>query len=168
MNRIVNPNVFNNAYTLLGTQPPQLDLFLLASTQIGVEEVPGIKNNPIIMDYFADIGHEWVQCDELAWCSAFVNWVAKNCGYIYTGKLNARSWLEIGSEVQYPLPGDIVVLYRNGKDSIYGHVGFYAGKTDSWIMVLGGNQSNKVCIKQYHIERLLSYRRLTLNTESDG
>lgn len=163
MNKILKSyQNFTKDFKFVGNQPPQLDCFLLASTQIGVLEVPGIRNNPIIMDYFSGSGHDWVQDDELAWCGAFVNWVAKTLGYIYTGKLNARSWLDIGTEVEYPMPGDVVVLWRIEEDGPYGHVGFFVYETDELVYILGGNQDNSVCIKPYLRSRLLSIRRLTL------
>ena len=67
----------------------------LALTQIGIAEIPGKQHNPAILKYFKEIGHEWVDNDETAWCSAFVNWCCKMTGYEYTGKLNARSWLDL-------------------------------------------------------------------------
>jgi uncharacterized protein (TIGR02594 family) len=132
----------------------------LALSQYGISEVAGDKHNQIILNYFNEIGHTWVTTDETAWCSAFMNWIAMNCNKERSEKLNARSWLKIGAEVQNPGIGDVVVFWRESKDSWKGHVGMFINEVDGWIFTLGGNQNNQVCIKAYPKSRLLGYRRL--------
>jgi len=132
----------------------------IAFSEYGVKEYPGEKHNPKVLKYFTGIGCIWVKDDETAWCSAFVNWVCKGAGLEYSGKLNARSWLDVGENIQYPQLGDIVVLWRENKNSWKGHVGFYINETTKHIYILGGNQNNQVCIMAYNKNRLLSYRRL--------
>ena len=135
-------------------------MFMQALTQFGVKEIVGDKHNDQVLDYFKVAGHEWVKNDELAWCSAFINWCAIKSGFEYTGELNARSWLLVGEKVDVPTISDIVILWRKSKDSIYGHVGFYVNETDTHINILGGNQSNKVKISAYPKTQLLEYRRV--------
>lgn len=135
-------------------------LILKALEEYGVTEIVGSKDNPRILEYFKVSGNEWADNDEYAWCSAFVNWVAIKCGYEATKKLNARSWLDVGSEITKPIIGDIVVLWRKDKEGPYGHVGFYINSDDKYIYILGGNQSNQVNIAAYTKDRLLGYRRL--------
>jgi len=132
-----------------------------ALTQYGVKEILGKKNNPQIIKYFneTDLNIKNLS-DETAWCSAFVNWVAKTSGYVYSGQLTARSWLKIGESIENPKPGDVVVLWRESPGSWKGHVGFYVRETRRYVYVLGGNQKNMVCIKAYPKSRLLDYRRL--------
>ena len=89
-----------------------VDLLTKALSQYGVKEIKGEKHNEQIVKYFHEIGHEWVQDDETAWCSAFMNWVAKTQGYEYSGKLNARSWLDVGANIKSPQVGDVVVFWR--------------------------------------------------------
>jgi uncharacterized protein (TIGR02594 family) len=141
------------------------DLILKAISQYGIEEIAEKVNDPNIIDYFKVSGHSWVKDDDTySWCSAFVNWVARKCGYESTGTLLARDWLKVGIPVDKPEQGDIVVFWRVKKDSIYGHVGFYIGEVTSLggrhIYVLGGNQSNMVKISTYPKDRILGYRRL--------
>ncbi len=132
-----------------------------ALSQYDIKEIPGVDNNPEIMKYFDEIGVEWVQSEETAWCSAFINWCAKKSGKKYTGKLNARSWLDVGEPIEgFHGIGDIVVFWREDINSWKGHVGFFIRETKDIIYVLGGNQDNKVCIKPYPRSRLLGYRRL--------
>jgi len=137
-----------------------VDLLLKALSQVGVTEIVGESDNPRILDYFEKSGHSWVKNDELAWCSAFINWVAKLTGYEYTKRLNARSWLDVGEEIQDPHIGDLVIFWRKSKSSVYGHVGLFISQEGQYIHVLGGNQSNRVRISKYSKSQLLGYRRL--------
>lgn len=132
-----------------------------ALSQIGIKEIVGMHHNPEVLKYFKEIGHSWVKDDETAWCSAFANWICKKAGLPYTGKLNARSWLEIGQRVSEPKLGDVVVFWRDNPSSWKGHVAFFVRETKNWVYVLGGNQKNQVKISAYPKRRLLQYRRLT-------
>lgn len=127
----------------------------------GTEEKPGPEeNNQEILEMFHYIGQNWVKNDETAWCSAFVNMIAKFSEYEFTGKLNARSWMEIGEPTANPKLGTIVVFWRESKKSWKGHVGFYAGENETHVFCLGGNQSNMVKISPYPKSRVLGYRNL--------
>ena len=134
----------------------------VAMSQYGVQEWDGIKDNPEVMKYFHDIGHEWVKHDETAWCAAFVNWVAKVAGFVGTGKLNARSFLDVGKDIplEEALGGDVVVLWRDTPTSRLGHVGFLANIDKHYVYLLGGNQGNQINITRYPIARILGVRRL--------
>lgn len=132
-----------------------------ALSQIGVKEYVGNEDNPEVLKYFNEIGFDGSKLkDETAWCSAFVNWVAKVSGCEYSGKLNARSWLEYGEQVVNPQVGDIVILWRESKYTWKGHVGFFIRESNDHIYILGGNQQNEVNILPYKKSRLLQYRRL--------
>ena len=139
-------------------------IMLVAMSQIGVRETTGEDHNPEVLKYFNDTGHSWVKDDETAWCSAFMNWVAKYALCESSGKLNARSWLTVGEWVMPDkyIEGDVCVFWRESPDSWKGHVGIYFGEDDHMIYVLGGNQGNTVCIKPYPKSRLLSVRRLSV------
>lgn len=132
----------------------------LALSQVGVKEIIGLHHNATIIKYFDEIGHSWVDDDETAWCSAFVNWVCFKSNMSMSGKLNARSWLTVGEGVTNPQVGDIVVFWRVSKTDWRGHVGFFISQRNGVIYTLGGNQSNQVCIRAYNEKRLLQYRRL--------
>jgi len=134
----------------------------LALSQYGTKEIVGAKDNPEVLKYFKNLGFDASSLkDETAWCSAFVNWVCRESGLEFTGKLNARSWTNVGHEVVEPKLGDIVIFWRESPDSWKGHVAFYINDDDKYIYVLGGNQSNQVNIKPYVKRRLLAYIRLS-------
>lgn len=133
----------------------------IALGEYGVKEIKGEKHNPTVVNYFKDIGFSGIRNDETAWCSCFINWVAMKSGKERSKKLNARSWLNIGEEMTKPMLGDVVIFWRGSRDSWKGHVGLYVNEDGDNINVLGGNQSNSVCIKPYPKNRILSIRRLS-------
>lgn len=133
----------------------------IALSQYGIKETPGKEDNPEVLKYFNEIGFDGEKLkDETAWCSAFINWVAKKSNRKYSKKLNARSWLKVGSVTSFPQVGDVVVFWRESINSWKGHVGLYIREDEKNIWVLGGNQKNQVSIAPYPKSRLLGYRRI--------
>ena len=131
----------------------------LARSEIGTKEIKGGKDNPLIVQYFDDVGHGWIDDDETAWCAAFVGSCLERSGFASSKQVNARSYLPWGKKVNAPRTGDIVIFWRESPTSWKGHVGFYVGEDGPHIDVLGGNQSNEVNITKYSKSRLLGYRR---------
>lgn len=139
----------------------------IALSQYGLKEASGKEDNPAIIEMFNALGFDGKTLkDETAWCSAFVNWCCKVSGLPFTGKLNARSWLEWGVDVTDPELGDIVIYWRGSPDGWQGHVGFYITERAGWIYTLGGNQGNQVQISAYPASRLLGYRRFKKSISS--
>lgn len=138
-----------------------MNIIQTALSQYGVKETVGSKDHPQIINYFTSLGFDGNKLhDETAWCSAYANWVAKTAGYEFSGQLTARSWLTVGVSTATPEIGDVVVLWRASPKSWKGHVGFFIKETKRYVYVLGGNQSNKVCIKAYPKNRVLDYKKL--------
>lgn len=97
---------------------------------------------------------------DTAWCAGFVNAVLNEAGQETTRSLKARDFMNWGEAVDDPQEGDVVVLWRESRDSWKGHVGFFSGYDDNGdIKVLGGNQGDSVSIKSYSKNRLLGFRR---------
>lgn len=136
------------------------ELLKIAFSQYGVREIYGVENNAIILNYFKDIGKDFIKDDETAWCSAFINWCALKAGLERSGELTARSWLNIGEKIKNPVLGDVVIFWRESKNSWKGHVGLFINEDERYIWTLGGNQGNMVKITPYDKERVLGYRRL--------
>jgi uncharacterized protein (TIGR02594 family) len=138
------------------------ELLLEALKHYGIREVAGPESNPLILKIFSDIGYSWVKDDSTtAWCSAAMNYFCKKLGYERSGKLTARSWLNVGDAVTEPELGDVIVLWRVRRDSWEGHVGFYIAEDDEFYFILGGNQDNSFNITPYLKTRLLGFRRLS-------
>lgn len=137
-------------------------LLKIAFAELGTEEIVGDEHNPEVLKYAKETGIKGITSDEIAWCSTFVNWVAWKAGLQFSGKANARSWLNIGTKVTNPEPGDVVVFWRESPQSWKGHVGFFLGvSTDKKrVYCLGGNQGNRVSVSAYRLNTVLSYQRL--------
>lgn len=138
-------------------------LIKTAVKELGQKEVTGSAHNDRIVKYAEESGITGISTDEVPWCSTFVNWVAFKSGLKRTNKANARSWLNIGLNVdQHPEPGDIVIFWRENPQSWKGHVGFFFGfsKNGTRVYCLGGNQGNQVSISAYPADTVLGFRRL--------
>lgn len=144
------------------------DILKVAFGQLGVEEIPGQANNPQIVRYAEETNINGITDDEVPWCSTFVNWCAKQAGLQYSGKPNARSWLNVGTKVSVPEPGDVVVFWRGNPQSWEGHVALFLGFSEDLtrVFVIGGNQGNRVSVSAYRKETVLSFQRLTEKKQS--
>ncbi|WP_086476316.1 C40 family peptidase [Arenibacter amylolyticus] len=138
------------------------NLIEILSQEIGVKEIKGAKANTQILKYAKDCGFKEYTSDETAWCSLFANWVALQAGLERSKRLDARSWLNVGTPIDNPEPGDVVVFWRESRNSWKGHVGFYTGFSHDKqrVYCLGGNQGNQVSLSAYPAERILQFRRL--------
>jgi uncharacterized protein (TIGR02594 family) len=135
-----------------------------ALKHIGLKEIPGAEHNPKIVQWFADVGHAWVQDDETAYCAAYVGAMLLAVGLPSTKALNARSYMTWGEEValEDAKRGDIVVLWREAVTSWKGHVAFFNRIDGGKVYLLGANQNNAVNITGYDKSRVLSVRRMVL------
>lgn len=137
-------------------------LLKIAFNELGTEEIEGEEHNPEVLKYAQETKIDGITSDEIPWCSTFVNWVAWKAGLQYSGKANARSWLNIGRQVTSPEPGDIVVFWRESPQSWKGHVGVFLGLSPDRkrVYCLGGNQGNRVSVSAYRQNTVLAYQRL--------
>jgi uncharacterized protein (TIGR02594 family) len=152
-------DVYEDFYVELNTKlnPLQAGLLYYGETE---KTVTGVNNSTILT--MLQEFESWVTDTDTPWCSAYMNYVHAKTGYEYTGKLNARSWLNVGLPVMSPEMGDVVVLWRSSPNSWKGHVGMFIRYSidRKYIYLLGGNQGNKVSINRYSINRVLGYRKL--------
>lgn len=134
--------------------------FDIARSYIGTTEGPGPADNPIIMEMYASVGHDWVEHDRVAWCAAFVGHCLERAGIRSTRKLTARSYLDWGVPVDVAdaQQGDIGVIPR-GSSRWQGHVFFIDRIEGQWVWGLGGNQDDAVNVKRYPVAKLLGVRR---------
>ena len=134
--------------------------FDIARSYIGTTEGLGPADNPVIMEMYASVGHDWVEHDSVAWCAAFVGHCLERAGIRSTRKLTARSYLDWGVpvEVAEAQQGDIGVIPR-GSSRWQGHVFFIDRIEGQWVWGLGGNQDDAVNVKRYPVAKLLGVRR---------
>lgn len=136
----------------------------LAQRYVGIKELATAeKNHPLIQWWLSLCGFSMDTPDEVPWCSAFVNGIAWELRLPRSKSAAARSWLNVGLPVlkrDAVVGFDVVVLWRGTIDAATGHVGFFMGWQDGQVQLLGGNQSNGVCIQGFPEERILGIRRL--------
>ena len=136
----------------------------------GIEEDLSPRNNPRIMAWADEIGGNVDQvyvADAVPWCGLFMAIVAKRASkQVVKDPLWALNWGTFGKYTEIPMLGDVLVFNRitpDGKKA--GHVGLYVGESDTHFWVLGGNQSDCVCIKAIEKQRLYVCRRPNYNSQ---
>lgn len=120
----------------------------------GLAEIPGLRHNATILRWLQQL-KAWWQDDETPWCGVFVAHCIDQAGLpLPKFWMRAKAWADWGSRLAAPVPGCIVVFDRKGG----GHVGFVVGRTaNGLLMVLGGNQGNRVSIAPFELCRVLAY-----------
>lgn len=136
---------------------------------VGIKEVAGQKDSHFVMSWLT-LDQSWPGHDEVAWCSAFVNYVAWLLRLPRSKSLAARSWLAVGLPIKLEEARagfDVVVLTRAGAVNdptvldAPGHVGFFGGVEGDNVLVLGGNQNNAVSLQHFKASNVLGVRRLS-------
>lgn len=145
-----------HAYAWLEKEPGPL-MLLEALKLFGTVEVPGAKSNPTILGWAAELGlGKTYSSDDIPWCGLFVGVVAKRAGKaIPDTPLWALAWRGFGHAVAAPMLGDVCVKTRAGG----GHVAIYVGEDATHYHLLGGNQSDQVCIRRFSKDIGWTFRR---------
>ena len=150
-----------NWLTTIGVLPR---LVQAAIEYIGLKEVPGQKNNPVIMQMAEAVGvADIYKNDDTSWCALFISFLCKKTNkplpltkdkYDY---IRAAWFLKYGNPVRSgdEKLGDILVFQRTGGN----HVGIYIAESKDTFYVLGGNQGNSVSIAEISKFRLREARR---------
>lgn len=127
-----------------------------AREELGQAEIPGAQHSSRVLEYFAKAGRPDIGDDETAWCSAFACFAFEMEDIPSARTLWARNWAKWGIPLRAPQIGAVCVFTRGEG----GHVGFFAGYSNDGrhMLILGGNQSNKVCYAWYPVDRLIAVR----------
>jgi len=135
-------------------------LLVEAYKLIGIKEVPGQADNIEILQWAETVGLEKTyRKDDIPWCGLFVAYVCHEADLqIVANPLWARNWVNFGVGQKVAMLGDILVFVRDGG----GHVGIYVGEDKTAYHVLGGNQSDMVCVTRIRKERCIAIRRTSL------
>lgn len=127
----------------------------LARSYIGVAEIKGPQHNPKILELWKAAKLGGIKNDEIPWCAGFVGGILEMAGIQSTRADSARSYLNWGFHIGGPLVGCVVVFERGASS---GHVGFVVGRVGNNLVVLGGNQGDKVSIAPFDPARVIGYR----------
>lgn len=129
-----------------------------AKKEMGISEIAGKIHNARILQYHSHTtlsAHD----DETPWCASFICCMLEETGFNSTKSAAAKSYLNYGDICEIPEEGCIVVLRRYSTENPNAaHVGFFDHQDDDYVYVLGGNQSNKVCIQKFPKKSVLAYR----------
>jgi len=130
----------------------------------GVCEVPGPKSNKLIQGWIKEAA-TWLDDDDskTPWCGCFRGDIGFETGTgVPAAHYRARNWLQWGIEINVKKPelwqqGDTLIMERSGG----AHVTLLDSLTSGKVFAncLGGNQSDKVCIAAYGINRIIGIRR---------
>lgn len=136
---------------------PMLPWFEEAKHLVGTKEFLGSKNNPDILDWAKDLDIHY-SGDDVPWCGLFVaHCVGATLPQeaLPANPLGARQWERFGDSTQ-PCVGAVMVFWRISRQSGKGHVGLYVGEDDEAYQILGGNQSDSVCLAWINKSRFVS------------
>lgn len=127
----------------------------IAKRYVGLAEIPGKQHNPTIARWLRELKAWWTD-DETPWCGTFVAAVMREAGHpLPKAWYRAKAWLDWGIKLEKPTFGCIVVFDRKGG----GHVGFVVGEDQRRrLLVLGGNQGNRVSVAPFELSRVAGYR----------
>ena len=138
----------------MAKQSTDLPWIVEARRYVGMTEIPGKQHNPTIQNWLRTL-KAWWSDDETPWCGTFVAYCCRVAGRtVPKDWFRALAWAEAGERLTAPAYGCIAVFNRAGG----GHVGFVVGRDrDGNLMILGGNQGNKVSIARFAKDRVVAY-----------
>jgi uncharacterized protein (TIGR02594 family) len=145
----------------LPTAGSLLPWFEEAKNLMGTKEILGRASNPVILDWAKTLDIDYAG-DDVPWCGLFVaHCIGSTLPHemLPGNPLGARQWEKFGDRTSPPL-GAIMVFWRESPASGKGHVGFYVGQdeNETAYQIVGGNQSNMVCLTWLAKDRLRGAR----------
>jgi uncharacterized protein (TIGR02594 family) len=112
------------------------------------------KHNPRIGEYLKSIPGNDAATDQDDWASAFVEWSLNHVGISGPKSQSSRAWATWGREVKRPELGAIAVFNFQGTE----HVGFVLGETADSLIIVGGNEVDRVEARRYYKRDKVTYR----------
>lgn len=135
----------------------ELPWIAAARAQLGVREIKGMAHNPVIVGFWKLARLGGIKNDEVPWCAGFVGAMLEACHIRSARSDSSRAYLKWGEPIDSPEYGCVVVFRRPGG----GHVGFCVGIDQGGrLLILGGNQGDRVSILPFGRERVAGFRRV--------
>lgn len=143
----------------------------IGELKAGAGEVGGDNRGPWVKKYLAPAG----LAEGESWCASFVSWCyMQACGgdkhampFAYCPgarnlleEFKVKGWASAPNSGYQPLPGDIVVWWRESLGSWKGHAGFVYQLKDGYLYTIEGNKSSNVQGFSYvfsRMEKLLGF-----------
>ncbi len=130
----------------------------------GTIEAPGAADNEQIIEWAQEVGGRVVdlyKADSIPWCGLWMAVIAHRAGKpLPVDPLWALNWGTFGVAVEKPMLGDVITFARKTPDGKRaGHVAMYIGEDFESYHILGGNQSDKVCIMRKKKVDAYAFRR---------
>jgi uncharacterized protein (TIGR02594 family) len=151
-------------YQWLAKLPVLPKTISVALAEFGTKEIVGKGNSRTIIGWRDELNQAGAKIsgysdDDIPWCGLFAAIVVlrrkSNASEVVDGPLWALNWIGYGAKSPEASLGDVLVFKRPSG----GHVGFYVAEDATAYHVLGGNQSNKVCITRIAKYRCVAVRR---------
>lgn len=134
----------------------------IAKKMVGLQEV---RDRRALMEYFKKWSYRGdliADPSKTPWCAYIMNAWERNAGFKGTGSGLARSFDNYGIEVDQEdaREGDII-RFRRTNDPNLGHVAYFVKWEDDKdaVLILGGNQVDKVCYQSRTQEGIVAIRR---------
>jgi uncharacterized protein (TIGR02594 family) len=132
----------------------ELPWIVRARAHVGLAEIQGPKHSTAIAGWLSKL-RAWWSDDETPWCGVFVAAMLEDDAPLPKHWYRALAWKDWGVRLDQPEVGCVAVFERAGG----GHVGFVVGRDRmSNLLVLGGNQGNRVSIAAFPRNRAVAYR----------
>lgn len=143
--------------------------------KVGAGEVGGDNKGPWVKKYLQPVGLS----DGYSWCAGFTSWCflqavggkkddmpfkySAGARNIYN-QLRAKGKIVKGTNANYvPLPGDVVIWWRESLASGLGHIGIVHHYKDGFVYTIEGNKAANVAGFAYvktRIDKLLGFGRI--------
>lgn len=128
-----------------------------AIESIGIAEVPGKQDNPVILAMAKACGGNIAKTykhDDIAWCKMFTEYCLVKNGFKGFDSLWALDNIKAGAKLKNAAFGAIATKKRTGG----GHTFFVAGRDKNGKIVgVGGNQGDRVSRATFYPSEIISY-----------
>lgn len=140
----------------------------VAISLMGIQEIEGKKDNPVIMGWSEEAGLKGVYSnDETPWCGLVMWKIMKEAGVMLIQKAKQLLWALNWAKEFTPVKGSDLRIGDIGtfKRPTGGHVAILVGQDPVCFHILGGNQSNGFNITRIVKGRVYGVRRVKYEGE---